>query len=43
VVRLLDPARAKFYSERGLRVVCPTKIAIDDLFDAVRACELPAA
>ena len=41
VVRVLDPARAKFYSERGLRTVCPTKTAIDALTDAVRACELP--
>lgn len=39
VVRLLDPARAKFYAERGLRIVCPTKVAIDELFGAVRACE----
>src|ERR671936_2290985 len=23
VVRVLDPARAKFYAERGLRTVCP--------------------
>jgi len=38
VARILDPARAEFYSKRGLRVVCPTKIAIDDLNDAVREC-----
>ena len=43
VVRLLDPARAKFYEERGLRTVCPTRVAIDNLMDAVRACEIPAA
>jgi trk/ktr system potassium uptake protein len=41
VVRILDPARAKFYTERGLRVVCPTKTAIDELTEAVRACEIP--
>ena len=41
VVRLLDPARAKFYSERGLRTVCPTSVAIDTLMETVRACELP--
>ena len=41
VVRILDPARADFYSGRGLRVVCPTKTAIDTLTEAVRACELP--
>ncbi|MBV8065137.1 MAG: TrkA family potassium uptake protein [Actinobacteria bacterium] len=38
VVRILDPARADFYSERGLRVVCPTKTAIDTLMGAVRSC-----
>ena len=42
VVRLLDPARARFYSERGLRTVCPTSVAIDTLMEAVRACEVPA-
>ena len=42
VVRLLDPARADFYSARGMRVVCPTKTAIDTLMEAVRACEIPA-
>src|SRR5919197_2757677 len=41
VVRVLDPARAKFYAERGLRTVCPTKTAIDVLTEAVRACEIP--
>ena len=43
VVRILDPARADFYSARGLRVVCPTKTAIDTLMDAVRSCALPPA
>jgi len=41
VVRVLDPARADFYTERGLRTVCPTKTAIDTLTDAVRSCEIP--
>jgi len=41
VVRVLDPARADFYSARGMRTVCPTKTAIDTLTEAVRACELP--
>jgi trk system potassium uptake protein len=39
VVRILDPARADFYAQRGLRVVCPTSTAIDVLTDAVRTCE----
>jgi trk system potassium uptake protein TrkA len=40
VVRVLDPARAKFYAERGLRTICPTSTAIDSLLDAARACEI---
>jgi len=43
VVRLLDPARAEFYRERGLRTVCPTSVAIEVLLDAVRACEIRPA
>jgi len=39
VVRVLDPARAQFYSSRGLNVVCPTSSAITTLTDAVRAAE----
>ncbi len=42
VARILDPARAKFYAERGMDVVCPTSIAIDGLMDAVRTCAIPA-
>ena len=41
VVRILDPARAKFYRERGLRTICPTSTAIDVLTDAVRTCVVP--
>jgi trk system potassium uptake protein len=37
VVRVLDPARAKWYEEQGLKTVCPTQIAIDMLHDAVAA------
>ena len=36
VVRVLDPARATWYEEQGLRTVCPTKIAIELLDEAVR-------
>jgi trk system potassium uptake protein TrkA len=39
VVRVLDPARADFYANLGLRTVCPTQTAIATLTDAVRACE----
>ena len=35
VVRVLDPARATWYEEQGLRTVCPTKIAIEMLDEAV--------
>ena len=35
VVRVLDPARAAWYEQQGLRTVCPTKIAIEMLEDAV--------
>ncbi len=36
VVRVLDPARAKFYAARGLNIVCPTQTAISELLAAVR-------
>jgi trk system potassium uptake protein TrkA len=35
VVRVLDPARARWYEEQGLRTVCPTQIAIEMLETAV--------
>jgi trk system potassium uptake protein TrkA len=41
VVRILDPARADFYRERGLRTICPTSTAIDALSEAVRSCPIP--
>jgi len=37
VVRVLDPARAKFYAERGLNTVCPTQTAISVLLETVHA------
>jgi trk system potassium uptake protein len=37
VVRVLDPRRAEFYEQRGLRVVCPTKTAIATLSEIVRS------
>lgn len=37
VARVLDPARAKFYSDRGLPTICPTETAIAALLDTVRA------
>ncbi len=35
VVRVLDPARAKWYAEQGLQTVCPTQTAIELLEQAV--------
>jgi trk system potassium uptake protein len=35
VVRVLDPARAEFYAQRGLQTVCPTKTAIAELVTRV--------
>jgi trk system potassium uptake protein TrkA len=39
-VRVLDPARADFYAQRGLRTICPTQTAISVLTDVVRACDV---
>ena len=36
VVRVLDPARAAWYEQQGLKTVCPTRIAIEQLDAAVR-------
>jgi trk system potassium uptake protein TrkA len=43
VVRILDPARADFYAQRGLRTVCPTSTAIDVLTEVVRTCQTHSA
>ena len=37
VVRVLDPARATFYAERGLNTVCPTQTAISLLLETLQA------
>lgn len=31
VARILDPARAAFYRDRGMEIVCPTRVAIEML------------
>jgi trk system potassium uptake protein len=41
VVRLLDPRRAEFYANLGLRTICPTQTAISYLTEAVRSCDAP--
>ncbi len=43
VVRVLDPARAEFYAERGLQTVCPTQTAISVLLETVRTATPLAA
>lgn len=40
VVRVLDPRRAEFYAQRGLRTICPTQTAISFLTEAVRSCDV---
>jgi trk system potassium uptake protein len=36
-VRLLDPARAKFYAAQGMQTICPTQTAIESLTAAIAA------
>src|SRR5262245_18934649 len=36
-VRILDPARAKFYASQGMQTICPTQTAIESLTAAVEA------
>jgi trk system potassium uptake protein len=36
-VRILDPARAKFYAAQGMQTICPTQTAIESLSAAVAA------
>jgi len=43
VVRVLDPARAKWYAEQGLETVCPTQTAIELLEQAVLGESAPEA
>ena len=43
VVRVLDPARAEFYSARGMETVCPTQTAISELEQRVRKAAAVAA
>lgn len=35
VARILDPARAAFYRDRGMEVVCPTRVAIEMLEESL--------
>jgi trk system potassium uptake protein TrkA len=40
--RILDPARAEFYSGRGFEVISPTKAAIQDLAERVTSARSPS-
>jgi trk system potassium uptake protein len=42
VVRILDPRRADFYSDRGMHTICPTQTAISELVAAVRSTRATA-
>jgi trk system potassium uptake protein len=39
VVRILDPARAKLYADRGMSIVSPTQTAISELLATVHAAK----
>ena len=36
IARILDPLRAEWYEQQGMHTICPTRVAIDMLEDAVR-------
>jgi len=37
IARILDPLRAEWYRDQGLRTICPTKVAIEMLEDKLRS------
>ncbi len=42
VARVYDPLRAELFAQVGIRTVCPTRDTRVSLYDAVRACQMPA-
>jgi trk/ktr system potassium uptake protein len=36
IARILDPYRAKWYADQGMETICPTKVAIEMLEQAIR-------
>jgi trk system potassium uptake protein TrkA len=46
IARILDPYRASWYEEQGLRTICPTRVAIEmleaDVRDVVASSEAPS-
>lgn len=43
IARVLDPYRAEWYEQQGLRTICPTRVGIEMLEDQVRAAAKRAA
>ncbi|MCB0869609.1 MAG: TrkA family potassium uptake protein [Solirubrobacterales bacterium] len=43
IARILDPLRAEWYREQGLRTICPTKVAIEMLEDKLRSVANPTS
>lgn len=41
IARILDPLRAEWYREQGLRTICPTKVAVEMLEDKLRSVAGP--
>ena len=37
IARILDPLRAEWYDEQGMKTICPTKVAIEMLSERVLA------
>ncbi len=42
IARILDPYRAEWYEQQGMRTICPTRVAIDMLCSEVRAAAVKA-
>lgn len=43
IARILDPLRAEWYREQGLKTICPTRVAIEMLEDKLRRAAGPPA
>lgn len=43
IARVLDPRRAEWYEQQGVRTICPTRSAIEMLSEQVRAAARQAA
>ncbi|HMT03911.1 MAG: TrkA family potassium uptake protein [Solirubrobacterales bacterium] len=43
IARILDPLRAEWYREQGLKTICPTKVAIEMLEDKLRRAAVPTS